>query len=157
LYSIWSAHQVMGEEARAHLETELAAITDLQAMHDILYRYYSHAVYGTDIPYPHFYLGSNRNGDLKLRSLLPIALLCGGSFRLYFTPYPSLFTTRKTLQEILEDLAFGKTITSSKFTNYSGQFTSKLAESEYQRILELAADPRSTLGLIRQVQPTQED
>lgn len=152
LYSIWRAHQVMGEEAQAQLEAELSAVTDLQTMHDILYRYYARAVYGTDVPYPHFYFGSNRNGDLKLRSLLPIALLCGGPFRLYYTPYPSFFTTRETMQAILEDLAFGKTITSSKNRDYSGQYTPELAENEYQRILELSADPRTTLGFARKKQ-----
>lgn len=156
LYSIWKVHQVMGKAAQAQLETELSAAIDLQTIHDLLYRYYARAVYGTDLPMPHFYLGANRNGDLKLRSLFPIALLCGGPFRMFFTPYPSLFITRETLQAILEDLAFGKPLTSKK-TDYSGQLTPELADQEYERIMELAADPRSTLGLIRQVQSDNED
>jgi hypothetical protein len=69
---------------------------------------------------------------------------------MFFTPYPALFTTRETLQAILEDLAFGKPLSSNKI-DYSGRFTPELAEQEYQRVMELAADPRSTLGLIRQV------
>ena len=156
LYSYWNAHRVMEVEEKAKFESELSAVTELREMHDLLYRYYSRAVYGTEIPYPHFYLGTNRNGDMKLRALLPISLLCGGPFRMFFTPYPTLFMTRETLQTILEDLAFGKPFT-SRDKDYSGKMTPELVEMEYQRIMKLAADPRSTLGLIRQAQPVQED
>ncbi len=149
LFSFWRAHEVMGAEAQAALEAELDHCHDLQVMHDRLYRYYSDAVYGTYVPMPHFYLGSNRNGDLKLRSLLPLALLCGGPFRLYYTPYPSLFTSRETMQVLLEDLAFGKPLSSKKL-DYGGQMTSELMQAEYQRVQELSADPQSTLGLVRQ-------
>jgi hypothetical protein len=148
LFSFWRAHQVMGETAQAELDREISGAADLQALHDSLYRYYARAVYGTDVPMPNFYVGTNRNGDLKLRALLPIALLCGGSFRMFFTPYPSLFMTRETLQGMLEDLAFGKPLRSTK-TDYSGQVTSELIEMEYQRVLELSADPGTTLGLVR--------
>lgn len=151
LYSFWRAHQVMGADEQARLETELAAATDLQTMHDVLNQYYARAVYGTDIPKPHFYVGTNRNGDLKLRALLPIALLCGDPFRLFYTPYPSLFLTRETLQAILEDLAFGKPLRSSK-TDYGGQITSEVVQAEYQRVLEVSANPLSTIGFVRHVQ-----
>jgi hypothetical protein len=150
LYSIWNAQRVMGEAVQAEFEAALAAATDLTEMHDLLYRYYARAVYGTDLPVPHFYLGSNRNGDLKLRSLLPIALLCGGPFRMFFTPYPSLFMTKATLQAILEDLAFGKAMRSRKL-DYSGQLPTGVVEVEYQRVLELSATPDTTLGLFRQI------
>jgi hypothetical protein len=148
LFSLFRAHEVMGAEAKAELEAELEQCSDLQKMHDLAYKYYARAVYGTDLPYPHFYIGTNRNGDLKLRALLPIALLCGGPFRLYYTPYPSLFMTPETLKAILEDLAFGKPLRSTKI-DYSGQVTSELLEAEYERVQELSADPFSTLGLIR--------
>jgi hypothetical protein len=156
LYSIWKAHQVMGEKAQAQLEVEYSSITDMQSMNNLFYRYYARAVYGTDLPRPHFYLAGNRNGDLKLRGILPIALLGGNSMRMFFTPYPTLFTTHESLQAILEDLAFGKPLSSKKI-DYSGQFTPELAEKEYQRVVKLAADPRSTVGLIRQIQSDQED
>jgi hypothetical protein len=99
---------------------------------------------------PHFYLGSNRNGEMKLHAMLPIALLCGGDFRVFYTPYPTLFMTRETWQVMLEDLAFGKAKRSKKL-DYSGQWTPEQAEAEYQRIQALRADPQSTLGLIRPV------
>jgi hypothetical protein len=150
LFSFWQAHMIMGEAARSSLDTGLKNTDDLQAMHDQLYSYYARAAYGTDIPMPHFYLGSNRNGDLKLHAMLPISLLCGGAFRMYYTPYPTLFMTRETLQTILEDLAFGKPLRSTR-TDYGGQLTPELAEAEYQRILELRADPAATVGLTRQV------
>lgn len=151
LYSFWKAHEVLGEQAQAELEEAMAAAKDLYAVHDLLYAYYARAAYGTELPVPHFYLGSNRNGDLKLRSMLPIAMLCGGGFRLFYTPYPSLFTTRETLQAILEDLAFGKPLTSTK-ADYSGQLPSELAEAEYQRIVELSASPDNVLGFTRSIE-----
>ncbi|MEP7293719.1 MAG: hypothetical protein ABI835_18165, partial [Chloroflexota bacterium] len=114
LFSFWRAHEVMGDSEQTELAAKIEAAGDLQTVHDLMYKYYSRAVYGTDLPVPHFYLGTNRNGDLKLRALLPIALLCGGPFRLYYTPYPSLFLKRETLQAILEDLAFGKRLRSTK-------------------------------------------
>lgn len=151
LYSFWRAHLVMGPEAAAALEVSLDSAPDLQTMHDTLFRYYARAVCGTDIPVPHFYVGTNRNGDLKLRALLPIALLCGGPFRMFYTPYPSLFLTKTTLQTILEDLAFGKPLRSTK-TDYGGQITSEVVQAEYQRVLEVSADPLSTIGLVRRVE-----
>lgn len=151
LFSFWRAHQVMGERAQAELATELEQATDLQEIHDITYKYYSRAVYGTDLPKPHFYIGTNRNGDLKLRALLPISLLCGDPFRLYYTPYPSLFMKRETLQAILEDLAFGKPLRSTKM-DYGGQITSEMINAEYARVQELSADPNTTLGLTRRIQ-----
>lgn len=156
LYSFWRAHAVMGEAAQAGLNNTLMAGTDLQTLHDTLYHYYAQAAYGTDLPVPHFYLGSNRNGDLKLRAMLPITLLCGDPFRMFFTPYPSLFTTRDTLQAILEDLAFGSALRSTR-KDYSAQYTSELAEAEYARILSLANDPRSTLGMTRQASTVEDE
>jgi hypothetical protein len=149
LYSFLRAPQVMGEQAQQAFEEGLRQSTDLKDMHDRLYRYYARAVYGTDIPTPHFYLGSNRNGDLKIRSMLPIALLCAGPFRLFYTPYPSLFITREVLQAILEDLAFGTSLSSTKM-DYGGQVTADLLEDEYQRILQLRDDTRSIAGLYRE-------
>ena len=156
LFSIWRAHEVMGTKAQSELETALNQCDDLQTMHDLLYRYYARAIYGTDIPVPHFYLGTNRNGDLKLRALLPIALLAGGPFRLYYTPYPSLSMTIETFRAILEDLAFGKPLRSTK-TDYSGQITSEVLEAEYQRVQALRADPFSTVGLVRHIQTGQSE
>lgn len=156
LFSFLRAPEVMGSSAYAELEARLAQCSDMQEMHDILYDFYARAVYGTELPVPHFYLGTNRNGDLKLRALLPISLLCGDPFRLYYTPYPSLFTTRETLQAILEDLAFGKPLRSTK-TDYSGQVTPELLETEYERVQMLRNDPLSTLGLIRSVNSSDSD
>jgi hypothetical protein len=150
LYSFWRAAAVMGHEAQAKLDAALAATNDLQEIHRLTYEYYARAIYGTDLPIPHFYLGSNRKGDLKLRVMAPIALLCGEPFRLFYTPYPSLYTTRDTLQAILEDLAFGKSLDSFK-KDYSGQYTSEMAETEYQRILDLRDDPLSTVGMLRHI------
>lgn len=147
-FSFWKAPQVMGEAASAALEAALNNSTDLNEIHNLLYEYYARAVYGTSLPIPHFYLGSNRNGNLKLRSMLPIALICGGPFRLYYTPYPSLFITDETLQAILEDMAFGAALRSTT-VDYKDRFSSEVMDAEYTRVQELREDPGSTLGLTR--------
>jgi hypothetical protein len=148
LFLMWRAPQVMGEQATAELEAALQSTTDLRLVQDLMYKYYSKALYGTDVPVPHFYLGTNRNGDLKLRALLPFSLLAGGPFRLYYTPYPSFAMTRESLQVLLEDLAWGKGLRSSK-TDYSGLVTAELLQAEYNRVQALAADPTSIVGLVR--------
>jgi hypothetical protein len=148
LFSFWRAHQVMSEQENLEFEASLEQSTDLQDMHDKLYRYYARAVYGTDIPMPQFYLGSNRNGDIKLRSMLPLAMVCGGPFRMFFTPYPSLFITSEILQAILEDLAFAKPLRSMKI-DYSGQVTADLIEAEYQRVLQVSGDTSQIPGMVR--------
>jgi hypothetical protein len=148
LYSIWRAHEVLGEAAQAQLEAALERAPSLQAVHDLLYQYYARAVYGTEIPMPHFYLGSNRNGDLKLRAMLPIALLCGSPTRLYFTPYPSMFITAETIQAMLENLAFGTGLRSTAI-DYRDRLTPEFVEQEYERVYQLSQKPTTMLGLIQ--------
>lgn len=149
LFSIFQAQAVLGEEAHQALAAEIAATTDLDALDQITYRYYARALYGVEVPMPHFYLGSNRKGDLKLRSMLPFALYSGSPLRLYYTPYPSLFTTEATMQRIIEDLAFG-TRTLSRDKDYRGKLTPEAVDAEYQRVLTLRADSETTVGLLYQ-------
>jgi hypothetical protein len=146
LYSFWRADLVMPAAARREVETALNSTTDMLEMYRVLFSYYSRAALGVEIPVPHLYIGTNRNGDLKLRSMIPIALMAGGPFRLFYLPYPSLFMTRSVLQTILTDLAFGSK-SSSKGYDYSGQYTSEYAQAEYRRVLELVSDPQAIVGL----------
>ncbi len=148
LFTYWKAQSTMSAADQAELADAMNRCTDMREMNQLLYRYYARAAYGTEIPIPHFYLGSNRNGDLKLRAMMPISMVTGGSFRLFFTPYPTLYTTRDTLKAVLEDLAFSKPLRALK-PDYSGQYTSTLLESEKQRVESLRADPTSTIGLTR--------
>ncbi len=154
LYSFWNAYQSMNSAERAAFEAELNAQTNLEEMNRLLFQQFSRAVYGTDVPMPHFYLGTNKSGDLKWRSPMPLALSGGDYLRMFYTPYPSLFIRRETLQTILEDLAFKDRFYSAK-TDYSKQFTPDLAEAEYQRIMELSSHPETTLGLSRRVKATE--
>lgn len=152
LFSFWQAQFTMSPEEQAELQAQLNQASDMNVMHDVLYRYYSKAAFGTEIPVPHFYIASNRNGDLKSRSPIPLSLICGGSFRMFFTPYPSLFMTQETLQYILQDLAFGHDDSASVRSfkpDYSGQFTAEMIEKERQRIDDLRNDPTAILGLSR--------
>ncbi|MCC6801983.1 MAG: hypothetical protein IT319_03785 [Anaerolineae bacterium] len=148
LYSIWKTPEVLGENAQAELAARIAETTDLGALDQVLYEYYSRALYGTYIPMPHFYVGSNRKQALKLRTMLPMALYSGVPLRFYYTPYPSLMMTKETMQIIIDDLAFGGSLASVN-KDYAGTYTPESAEAEYQRMQKLAADPYTTLGLVR--------
>jgi hypothetical protein len=150
LFSFWKAFQSMGEAERTTLDRELAELESMQAVHELLYRRFSRAVYGTELPMPQFYLGTNKSGDLKWRSPMPIALTGGEYMRLFYTPYPSLFITRETLQAILQDLAFIDRFHSLK-TDYSGQYDHALVQAEYERVTELSSRPETTVGLSRKV------
>ncbi|MFN8379850.1 MAG: hypothetical protein U0452_14395 [Anaerolineae bacterium] len=151
LFSIWRAHEVLGPERMAQAEAQLESASNLEAVHDILYRYYAQALYGVELPVADFYLGTSRNGDLKLRAMLPISLLCGSATRFYYTPYPTMLISREGLQAIFEDLAFGRRLQSSQI-DYSGKMTAELLESEYERVQQLIADPNSTVGLLRTIE-----
>ncbi len=70
--------------------------------------------------------------------------------RLFYTPYPSLFTTQETMQTILHDLAFNDRFHSLK-TDYSGQSSPELVEAEYHRVMDLSARPETTVGFSRRV------
>jgi hypothetical protein len=142
--------QTMTPEARAALDARLAQVTKLDDMHTMLYQHFAREIYGVDMPMPHFYLGTNKSGDLKWRSPMPIFLSGGEYMRMFYTPYPTLFITPETMQAILEDLAFGKRLYSVK-TDYKGRYTSELAQQEYERIEMLSRDPETTIGFSRKV------
>lgn len=150
LYSFWKITQAMSDAERAALDAELAAMTNMDDMHKRLYQIFSCAVYGTDVPMPHFYLGTNKSGDLKWRSPMPISLTGGEYLRLFYTPYPSLFMRRETLKAILEDMAFKERFQSLKL-DYSGRYTPDLVQAEYERVVRLSEDPEVTVGLSRRV------
>lgn len=122
---------------------------DLATVQTSHYEHYSAFAYGAQIPQPHFYLGTNRNGDLKLRTVLPAVFIGGSGCRLYFTPYPSLMMTREAMRVMLEDLAFGEQKLSSRQMDYKDKYTPELAEAEYQRFLDLTRDPYTIVGLSR--------
>lgn len=149
LFSVLRAQAVLGDDALRALEAEIAATDDLAKIDELTYRYYAKALYGTEVPMPHFYLGSNRKGDLKLRSMLPFALYSGAPMRLYFTPYPSLFTKYDTLHAIIDDLAFGKQKLSRE-KDYRGQLTPEAVQAAYQNVVQLSEDASTTVGLLYQ-------
>lgn len=151
LYSFWNAKNTLDPAALAAFDAEIEATHDLDLLYQTLYRLYARSAYGVEIPVPHFYLGTNRNGDLKLRSMIPIALLNGSDTRFYYTPYPSLFTTRDTLKAIIEEVAFGSTLSSKHAADYQARFSPEVVKAEYERVLALSADPMTTLGFVRQV------
>jgi hypothetical protein len=156
LFTFWRLVQSMDTKARNKLEKELAAQTNLDGVYNLFYQRFSRAVYGTDLPPAHFYLGTNKSGDLKWRSPMPIALTGGEYMRMFYTPYPSLFTTSDTLQAILADLAFNKRFHSLK-TDYSGRYSSELVQTEFERVVELSTKSETTLGFSRQVEEEHAD
>ncbi len=149
-YSLWQLIRNMSGEAQAALEAELNAQTSMEGIARILHRRFSCAIYGIELPMPHFYLGTNRNGDLKWRSPMPLALAGGEYLRMFYTPYPTLFITRETMQTFLEDLAFATRLQALK-KDYAGQYTPQLAEQEYQRVVDLASRADTLVGLSRKI------
>jgi len=150
LYSFWQMFAGMDPQAHAALEAEVRNQPDFEAVYDVLYRHYSQRVYGTYIPKPAFYLGTAKSGDLKWRGPMPAALSGGDFLRLFYTPYPSLFTKRQTMQRILEEVVYGKRFFSDQ-TDYSGRYSRESVQAEYERASQLSDDPLSTLGLARRV------
>lgn len=150
LFSFWQAHNVMGAEAQRTMEVQVAQETNLEAVYRILYTYYARAAYGTDVPMPHFYLASNRNGDIKPRTMLPFSLLCGGPMRMYSVPYPSYFMTEKALIFMLEDLVNDKRFRSFD-ADYRGKMTPDFADKMYTYFKHLADDPATTVGLSKNI------
>ncbi len=148
--TLWHGFQEMNEADRVALNDELEQFDNLLDVQRCLYRHFSKMVLGFEIPMPHFYLGTNKGGDLKLRSPIGIGLTAGEYLRLYYTPYPSLFITSETLKAILEDLAFKERFHSSE-TDYKGQYTPELVQKEYERVMALASNPDSVLGYTRRV------
>jgi hypothetical protein len=150
LYSLWNTHNLTPDEQQEALRDEMDATSDPEKIRQMMYNYYSRSLYGTKLPMPDFYLGCTRNGDLKIGSALSTSLTWGFMCRMYFVPYPTMFLTRETLKTIIEDLTFGK-LFRSRTADYQNRYTPELAEAEWQRILELRANPQTTLGLTRQV------
>lgn len=153
LFSLMRINALMSEEDRNQLERELESVTVMQDIYEVVYKYYARALYGTDIPQPHFYIGSSRNGDYKLRAFMPIATENGGRMRLFYTPYPNLFLNRECLQAIIENLDADSVLRGSDQYDYSGKLTPELVEAEYQRVEALRSDPSAILGLRRKVSP----
>jgi hypothetical protein len=149
LLTLWRAHD--GDSSSNDQLTVLSVNqpADLVGVQSTYYEFFARFAYGAHVPRPHFYLGTNRNGDLKLRTVLPAGFIGGSDCRLYFTPYPSLMMTHEVLQVLLEDLAFGEQKLRSRQMDYKDRYTPELAEAEYQRFRGLADDPSSILGLSR--------
>ena len=151
LYSFWQTCATLSETERQAVEGEIASAGGLNDVFYGMYQRFSRSAYGTDFPVPHFYLGTNMSGDLKFRTPMALALTGGDYLRMFYVPYPPLFMTEAAMKTMLDDLAFGKRFHSLK-TDYAGRYTPELAEAEYQRIMELSADPSNILGLSRRVE-----
>lgn len=129
---------------------------DLVHVQRAFHEFFTRFAFGSLLPRPHFYLGTNRNGDLKLRTVLPASFIGGSDCRLYFTPYPSLMMTKDGMQAMLEDLAFNEQKLRSRQMDYKDRYTPELAEAEYQRFQRLAHDPSAIVGLSRNTSLTSE-
>jgi len=145
LYSTMKFFQsAQGLDLAAELETTI----DLDTTYQKLYRTVSRAMYGIELPIPHFYLGTSMTGDLKWRSPMPIALTGGEYTRLFYTPYPLLLISDEALISMLEHLAFRDRFHAYS-VDYSGRFSPGLVQTEYERLEQVVSDPSSTVGLTR--------
>lgn len=150
LYTFWRFFEESSEAERAELRGEIESSDGLEQLQSRLYHHFCKHALGFNLPVPHFYVGTCKSGDLKIRSPLMISLTAGEYLRMYYTPYPSLFMKKDTLKAIIEDLALNERFHSTN-TDYKGQYTPKLAQKEYDRILTLSANPNSVLGFTRRV------
>lgn len=152
LFSLMRLNASMSEQDRAQLEQQLISCENMEQIYEVLYKYYARALYGADIPQPHLYIGSSRNGDFKLRMQTPLTLDNGGRMRLFYTPYPNTFLTLEGMRTIIENLEVETVLRSGAYEyDYSGKLTPELVEAEYQRVEALRADPSAILGLRRKV------
>jgi hypothetical protein len=153
LYSFWNICNQLSAKERAELQS-IDSVSNFDTRHTLLYKFFARRIYGCDVPMPHFYLGTNRSGDLKWRSPMPITLTGGDGLtkpvRMFYTPYPTLMLQPETLYAIINDITFGKRFASSQ-KDYSGQYTTELAQKEYERFHNLSLDPETTIGLSRAV------
>jgi hypothetical protein len=156
LFTFWNTARKSSTE-NEHLRTQLDAAGSLQSVFNLVYEHFSQDAYGGKVPLPHFYLGTNRNGDLKLRSVIPNSFIGGSECRLYYTPYPTLFMTQDAMQTMLEDLAFGEQRFRSKTMDHRDAYTPEIAEAEYRHFRALSADPTSILGLSRKGSTSNDD
>ncbi len=88
LLTFWQAFEAMSEAERNAFDQEIGAAPGLNELYQLLYRRFARIAYGTEIPIPHLYLGTNMSGDLKWRSPMPISLTGGDYVRMFYTPYP---------------------------------------------------------------------
>jgi hypothetical protein len=156
LVSLWDVYEQMSNAEKQALRDFSRSTTDLEAIQREYYHTFSKRIFGTEVPMPHFYLGTNKSGDLKLRAPMPLAMLGGEFLRLYYTPYPTLFLKRETLKAILNDLAFNDRFFSDQ-TDYAGKYTQELVQAEYERVEQLASNPDVVLGYSRKVRAQQTD
>jgi hypothetical protein len=156
-YSFWRARDVLPDEMVHRLEDLLHHPPDLMTLDDALYDAFCLACYGTVIPSPHFYLGTNRKGTLKTRVVLPAAFARAQAMKQYYTPYPTSFMTERELQAVIEDVAFGGTQHHTQQYDYNDQYSPAEAEAEYHRFSHLRDDLRSIVGLSNQPQHSESE
>lgn len=148
LYSFWRWQRNLSTQELAEIDQALVAAPDLPAVYQTLYRRFAEAAYGTYIPVPHFYVGTNRQGAIKLRMVMPPALMNGSPTRFFYTSYPNGLISRETMQRIIEDVAWGKTI-NAKQMDLTGEYTGAMAQAEYERVQRLLDDPGAITGMLR--------
>lgn len=111
--------------AQSPIQTDLAGL-NLKEIHDGLYDHYSRLIYGANLPIPDFYIGSARNGHIKLRATVAPALAPGSDTKFYFLKYPTILLNRENLERIMNDVR--KSGLSSKQYDYDGIMNQKLLE-----------------------------
>jgi hypothetical protein len=121
----------------------------LEGLHNGLYRQLANCTYGLDMPIPHLYIGSARNGDLKLRAMLPFALAFGTETRFYFLPYPSIMMNRAALKTILHDLAAGIQDRATGQFDYEDVLNEEAIQQKRIEFESRMADTSQILGLAR--------
>jgi hypothetical protein len=145
-YSFWQVRDRLSPHEVQTLDAAIAHPPDFNTLNDPLYEAFCRACYGTVIPTPHFYIGNNRKGTLKLRTIFPAAFANARAMKMYFTPYPTTFLRERELRAIIQDVAFGSSQRTTQQFDYSAQYTASQAQAEYERFVHLRDDLGSIVG-----------
>lgn len=108
---------------------------DIANLHDDLYNHYAKIAYKIDIPPPDIYIGSAENGDLKIRSMSPMAFSAEQATKFYFLKYPSILITKQHLKLIMDDAEQATYMKTDDDDEMMNEATLNQLKSRYQKAM----------------------
>lgn len=109
---------------------------DIAGLHDNLYKHYAKIAYKAQLTPPDIYIGSAKNGDLKIRSMFPMALGAGEDTRFYFLEYPSVLITKEHLRLIMEDARQAEYMKTYDYEDVMNEEKLNELKNRYQKMME---------------------
>lgn len=151
LYSLWHSFQAMSASDREHLDNQLRSEveTDFNKLNNTLYRYFIRAIYGFELPPPHFTLSTNAKGSCKAYLSMPTLFSSGINMKFFYTPYSPIHMKRGALKRIIEDLIAPKQSVSHEMDYRTQSLSSQNMATAFVAMQELIDDFDSILGLTK--------